>query len=48
MNEFIIVNGIKFCYEIQGVGDPVILVHGFGAKKETWHGFLTLCQKSLK
>lgn len=38
MNEFIEVNGIKICYEIQGVGDPVILVHGFGAKKETWFG----------
>lgn len=38
MNEFIEVNGIKICYEIQGVGDPVILVHGFSSKKETWIG----------
>ena len=38
MNEYIDVNGIKICYEIQGVGDPVVLVHGFGAKKETWYG----------
>ncbi len=30
------VNGIKICYEIQGEGDPVILVHGFGVKKEVW------------
>ncbi|MFW9876350.1 MAG: alpha/beta fold hydrolase, partial [Candidatus Thorarchaeota archaeon] len=30
------VNGIKFCYEIHGNGDPVLLVHGFGAKKESW------------
>ena len=30
------VNGIKICYEIQGKGDPVILVHGFGVKKEVW------------
>jgi len=30
------VNGIKFCYEILGEGDPLILVHGFGSKKESW------------
>ena len=28
--------GVKICYEMQGEGDPVILVHGFGSKKETW------------
>ena len=38
MSEYIEVNGIKICYEVQGVGDPVVLVHGFGAKKETWLG----------
>jgi len=30
------VNGIKICYEIQGEGNPVILIHGFGVKKEVW------------
>jgi len=30
------VNGIKICYEIQGEGEPLILVHGFGVKKEVW------------
>ncbi|MFX1257729.1 MAG: alpha/beta fold hydrolase [Promethearchaeota archaeon] len=30
------VNNIKICYEIQGDGYPLILVHGFGSKKETW------------
>jgi proline-specific peptidase len=30
------VNGIKICYEILGEGDPVLLVHGFGSKKESW------------
>jgi len=33
---FIDVKGLKFCYEIYGEGEPVILVHGFGAKKEHW------------
>ena len=46
MSEYIEVNGIKICYEIQGTGDPVILVHGFGAKKETWLGqFIPLSDK---
>ena len=28
--------GLKICYEIKGKGYPVILVHGFGGKKESW------------
>jgi pimeloyl-ACP methyl ester carboxylesterase len=30
------VNGIKICYEIKGEGELVLLVHGFGSKKESW------------
>ena len=30
------INGIRICYEDQGKGEPVILIHGIGAKKETW------------
>jgi len=30
------VNGIKICYEIRGKGEPIILVHGFGDRKEHW------------
>ena len=30
------VNGIKICYEIHGKGYPIIFIHGYGAKKETW------------
>lgn len=30
------VNGIKICYEIHGEGYPVLLVHGYGGKKEEW------------
>ncbi|MFX1428450.1 MAG: alpha/beta fold hydrolase [Promethearchaeota archaeon] len=33
---FAFVNGINICYEVFGDGDPVLLVHGFGAKKESW------------
>ncbi len=34
--KFAVVNNIKICYEIHGKGFPIILIHGFGAKKETW------------
>jgi proline-specific peptidase len=34
--KFALINGIKICYEIYGDGEPVLLVHGFGAKKESW------------
>ena len=35
---FIDVNDIKICYEIHGREDqyPILLIHGFGAKKEHW------------
>jgi proline-specific peptidase len=31
---YVNVNGIKICYEIFGKGDPIILIHGFGSRKE--------------
>jgi pimeloyl-ACP methyl ester carboxylesterase len=34
--QFTEINGIKICYEIKGQGEPLILVHGFGATKEVW------------
>ena len=30
------VNGVKLCYEINGEGYPLFLIHGFGGKKESW------------
>ena len=34
--KFAEVNGIKISYEMAGEGEPLFLVHGFGAKKESW------------
>ncbi len=42
------VNGIKICYEIHGDGDPIVLVHGFGAKKEIWRGQIGDLSKNFK
>jgi len=33
---FAFANGINISYEIKGSGFPVILIHGFGSKKEIW------------
>jgi len=43
---FAIVNGVKLSYRIYGTGFPVILIHGYGAKKEIWKPqILDLCNK---
>ena len=34
--QYATINGVKLCYEICGEGYPLLLIHGFGAKKETW------------
>ncbi len=36
VNLFAKINGLKICYKIQGEGEPVFLIHGFGAKNEFW------------
>ncbi|MFX1302055.1 MAG: alpha/beta fold hydrolase [Promethearchaeota archaeon] len=36
MMSFAYTNGIKISYEVSGSGFPVILIHGFGSKKEIW------------
>ena len=30
------VKGFKLCYEVKGEGYPILLIHGFGTKKENW------------
>ena len=39
------INGVKICYEIKGQGYPIVLVHGFGSKKETWRGQFDILSK---
>ena len=42
------VNGVNICYEIHGEGYPVILVHGFGSKKESWMAQIPVLSKKFK
>jgi len=36
--QFVEIGDVKFCYEIRGKEDvyPLLLIHGFGFKKEVW------------
>lgn len=37
MEESIGVDGINACYEIEGKGDPLLLIHGMGIGRRAWH-----------
>jgi len=39
--KFAKINGLKLCYAEYGKGDPIILIHGIGGKKETWIAQIT-------
>jgi pimeloyl-ACP methyl ester carboxylesterase len=45
---FAIVNGVKLSYRIYGTGFPVILIHGYGAKKEIWKPQIVDLSKKFK
>jgi 3-oxoadipate enol-lactonase len=42
------VNGIRICYEVAGEGEPLLLVHGFGSKKESWIAQFPVLSKKFK
>lgn len=46
--QFADVNGIKICYEVAGEGEPLLLVHGFGSKKESWIAQFPVLSKHFK
>ena len=37
-------NGAKICYDVQGEGDPVLLIEGFGANRKFWKGLVPLLE----
>jgi len=46
--EYATLEGITLCYEVNGKGYPVILVNGFGSKKEGWMGQIPELSKKFK
>ena len=45
---YININGIELCYEIFGEGYPIILIHGFGARKEGFKCQIPALSKQFK
>ncbi|MFX1316597.1 MAG: alpha/beta fold hydrolase [Promethearchaeota archaeon] len=45
---FVKINGINICYEVFGEKDPIILVHGFGARKEGFKCQIPALSKDFK
>jgi len=45
---FAIINGVKLSYRVYGTGFPVILIHGYGAKKEIWNPQIVELRKKYK
>ncbi len=45
---FVDVNGINLCYRIDGEGDPIVEIHGFGSKKESFMAQTPVLSKQFK
>ena len=45
---FAITNGVKLSYRVYGTGFPIILIHGYGAKKEMWKPQVVEISKKFK
>ena len=46
--KFVDINGIKICYQIHGHGIPVVLIHGFGSKKESFMAQIPVLSQEFK
>jgi len=46
--KFVDINGIKICYQIHGHGIPVVLIHGFGSKKESFMAQIPVLSQKFK
>jgi pimeloyl-ACP methyl ester carboxylesterase len=42
------INGIRMCYQIHGDGYPVVLIHGFGSKKESFMAQIPVLSQEFK
>lgn len=42
------INGVKMCYAIQGRGSPIILIHGYGGRKEGFFCQIPILSQKFK
>lgn len=43
-NMFAELNGARICYDVQGEGDPILLIEGFGANRKFWRDLVPLLE----
>ena len=48
VEKFIDINGVRICYQIHGDGYPVVLIHGFGSKKESFMAQIPALSQEFK
>lgn len=48
MEETTLVKGINVCYEVEGKGDDLILVHGLGSSREIWRNTMKAASRLFK
>lgn len=48
VEKFVDINGIRICYQVQGDGYPLVLLHGFGMYKEFWKFHIKELSKEFK
>ena len=48
MTEFFTINGRTYAYTVQGEGTPLVLLHGFTGRKETWDPFFAKFAKGYQ
>ena len=46
--KFVEINGIRICYQIHGEGYPIVLIHGFGSKKESFMAQIPALSQEFK
>ena len=48
VEKFVEINNIRICYQVQGEGYPVVLIHGFGSKKESFMAQIPALSQEFK
>ena len=48
VEKFVDINGVRICYQIHGDGYPVVLIHGFGSKKESFMAQIPALSQEFK
>ena len=47
-SQYVIVNGIRTRYSVSGLGEPILLLHGFPENMQTWRHYAILLSKHFK